>query len=53
MWDGEEGFPSRGGSGMGNSVSKGVEAGMSLTCVRCIEGIHNLVGMIKIIWGAV
>ena len=52
MWDGE-GFPNQSGSGRGNNVGKSAEAEMSLTRVRCIEGINNLVGMIKIIWGAV
>lgn len=51
MWDGE-GFPNQEGV-EGNNVGQSAEAGMSLTCVRCIEGINNLVGMIKIIWGAV
>lgn len=37
----------------GGIMGQSAEAGNEPTCVRCIEGINNLVGMIKIIWGAV
>jgi len=40
---GWKGFPNQSGSGRGNNVGKSAEAGMSLTCIMCIEGINNLV----------